>query len=61
MFAGFIGTYLATNDYQKAMLIGICAGSATTFSQSIADKLLVESLKQQIKISCSKKKVGVLV
>ncbi|MFU0252113.1 1-phosphofructokinase [Spiroplasma sp. Moj] len=51
MVAGFVGTYLATDDYQEAMLTGICAGSATAFSQGIADKLLVESLKQQIKIS----------
>lgn len=50
MVAGFVGTYLATNDYQEAMLTSICAGSATAFSQGIADKLLVESLKQQIKI-----------
>lgn len=54
MVAGFVGTYLATNNYQEALLIGICAGSATAFSPGIADQSLVESLKPQIKITIFK-------
>lgn len=51
MIAGFIGTYLKTNNYKLSMLKGICSGSATAFSKGIANKLLVENLKKQIKIN----------
>ncbi|WP_338954977.1 1-phosphofructokinase [Spiroplasma endosymbiont of Polydrusus cervinus] len=54
MVAGFVGTYLATKDYQKALLTGICAGSATAFSPGIAEPAVVESLKKQIKITVFK-------
>ncbi|MBH8622667.1 MULTISPECIES: 1-phosphofructokinase [Spiroplasma] len=54
MVAGFVGTYLATKDYQAALLMGICAGSATAFSPGIASRELVESLKPQITITIFK-------
>ncbi|WP_424526305.1 1-phosphofructokinase [Spiroplasma endosymbiont of Glossina fuscipes fuscipes] len=54
MVAGFVGTYLATKDYQTALLMGICAGSATAFSPGIATREVVESLKPQIKITIFK-------
>ncbi|WHQ37378.1 1-phosphofructokinase [Spiroplasma sp. SV19] len=54
MVAGFVGTYLETQDYQTALLIAVCAGSATAFSPGIASRDLVESLKPQIKITIFK-------
>lgn len=38
MVAGFLAGYLATNDYEKALKLGICAGSATAFSEGLARK-----------------------
>lgn len=54
MVAGFVGTYLTTKDYQAALLMGICAGSATAFSPGIASRELVENLKPQINITIFK-------
>lgn len=36
MVAGFIAGYLETKDYQKAFLKGVCAGSASAFSEDLA-------------------------
>jgi len=38
MVAGFLAGYLATNDYEKALKLGVCAGSATAFSEGLARK-----------------------
>jgi len=34
--AGFIAGYIATSDYGYALSLGVCAGSATAFSESLA-------------------------
>lgn len=38
MVAGFLAGYLQENSYEKALKIGICAGSATAFSEELACK-----------------------
>ncbi|MBR3770993.1 MAG: 1-phosphofructokinase [Clostridium sp.] len=38
MVAGFLAGYLQENNYEKALKIGICAGSATAFSEGLACK-----------------------
>lgn len=38
MVAGFLAEYLESNDYKKALELGICAGSATAFSEGLARK-----------------------
>ena len=38
MVAGFLAGYLETGDYSKALELGICAGSATAFSEGLATK-----------------------
>lgn len=38
MLAGFLAGYIETNDYEKALSMGICAGSASAFSEELATK-----------------------
>ena len=44
MVAGFLAEYLDTNDFEKALKLGICAGSATAFSYGLATKPEIEAL-----------------
>ena len=44
MVAGFICGYERYKDYEKALKLGIAAGSASAFSEGIAQKEKVESL-----------------
>ncbi|MCI5583864.1 MAG: PfkB family carbohydrate kinase, partial [Anaeroplasma sp.] len=44
MVAGFVAGYLASGDYEKAFYMGVCAGSASAFSEGMATKELVENL-----------------
>lgn len=44
MVAGFIYGYLKNKDYKKAFETGLCAGSASAFSQNLATKEQVEEL-----------------
>ena len=38
MVAGFVAGYLSSKDYKEALKLGICAGSATAFSEGLATK-----------------------
>ncbi len=38
MLAGFLAGYIANGDYEKALKMGICAGSASAFSEELATK-----------------------
>ena len=42
--AGFLAGYLETNDFEKALKLGICAGSATAFSYGLATKNEIDEL-----------------
>ncbi len=44
MVAGFLAGYLDTGDYAKAFYQGLCAGSASAFSEDLATKEEVEAL-----------------
>lgn len=44
MVAGFLAGYLETNDFEKALKLGICAGSATAFSYGLATKSEIDKL-----------------
>lgn len=44
MVAGFVAGYLASGDYEKAFYMGVCAGSASAFSEGMATRELVENL-----------------
>ena len=44
MVAGFLAGYLETNDFEKALKLGICAGSATAFSYGLATKTEIDKL-----------------
>lgn len=44
MVAGFIYGYLKNKDYKEAFETGLCAGSASAFSQNLATKEQVEEL-----------------
>ena len=48
MVAGFLHGYLQTGDYEKAFLEGLCAGSASAFSEGFGTKEQVEELFGQI-------------
>lgn len=44
MVAGFLAGYLAEPDYEKALRLGTAAGSATAFSEGLAQKEDIERL-----------------
>ena len=46
MLAGFLAGYLENEDYARALEMGICAGSASAFSEELATKQEVEALLQ---------------
>ena len=48
MVAGFLAGYLDTNDFEKALKLGICAGSATAFSYGLATKAEIDELLKNI-------------
>jgi len=44
MVAGFLAEYLNSGNYEKALKMGICAGSATAFSVGLGTKEAVDKL-----------------
>lgn len=48
MVAGFLAGYLESNDFEKALKLGICAGSATAFSYGLATKAEIDELLRNI-------------
>ncbi|MEK8215146.1 1-phosphofructokinase [Paenibacillus sp. FSL L8-0463] len=51
MIAGFVGTLSLTGDVLQAFRAGVASGSATAFSDDLADRELIEQLKPLIEIS----------
>lgn len=47
MVAGFMAGYLQSGDYMKAFRMGVCTGSASTFSEQLATKKDVEEVAAQ--------------
>ncbi len=48
MVAGFLTGYLDTNDYETALQMGICTGSASAFSDGLATRSMVRKLLLEI-------------
>lgn len=48
MVAGFIAGYLESNNYEEALKLGVSAGSATAFSEGLANKKKIEELLARI-------------
>lgn len=44
MVAGFLAGYLKYNSYAKAFQIGVCAGSASAFSEALATEAEIDAL-----------------
>lgn len=49
MVAGFLYGYLSTGNYEEAFLYGVATGSASAFSENLAEKEVVEDLLAQLK------------
>ena len=49
MVAGFIAGYLTSGDYAQALRMGLCAGSASAFSDELATREEVIALLKQMK------------
>lgn len=47
MVAGFIAGYLASGEYEQAFYTGVCTGSASAFSEGMAQKEAVRELLKQ--------------
>ena len=47
--AGFLSGYISTQNYEKAFRTGLCAGSASTFSENLATAAQVEALYEKLK------------
>lgn len=50
MVAGFLAGYMETNDYEKALRMGVCTGSATAFSEGLAKKDTIKKLMRHLNI-----------
>ncbi len=50
MIAGFVGTLSLTGDLLEAFRAGVASGSATAFSDDLADRKHIEQLRPQIQI-----------
>lgn len=48
MVAGFLAGYTPTGNYAEGLRMGIAAGSATAFSEGLADKETVEHIKNAL-------------
>ena len=46
MLAGFLAGYIERDDYEYALKLGICAGSASAFSEELATKEEIDTLFQ---------------
>ncbi|MFB5760399.1 1-phosphofructokinase [Paenibacillus medicaginis] len=51
MIAGFVGTYVLNSDPLEAFRTGVASGSATAFSDDLAERSLIEQLQPQVQIS----------
>ncbi|MEK4157727.1 MULTISPECIES: 1-phosphofructokinase [Paenibacillus] len=51
MIAGFVGTLSLTGDLLEAFRAGVASGSATAFSDDLADREFIEQLRPLIQIS----------
>lgn len=49
MVAGFLAGYLKTGSFREGFLFGVAAGSASAFSEGLADKETVEAILGQLK------------
>ena len=47
MVAGFIAGYEKTNDYAYALKLGSASGSATAFSEGLADSVTINNLLEK--------------
>ena len=50
MLAGFLASYLKTNDVKEAFINSLASGSATAFSKNLGSIKLINRLKKEIKI-----------
>ena len=50
MIGGFTGTFAKTNDPVEAFRYGLACGSATAFSEDLADKAKIDEILPLIKI-----------
>lgn len=49
MVAGFLAGYIKERNYEYALKLGVCAGSASAFSENLAQKEEIENLWKQMK------------
>jgi 1-phosphofructokinase len=50
MIGGFVGTFAATSDPLESFRYGLACGSATAFSEDLADRDKINEILPQIKI-----------
>lgn len=48
MVAGFLAGYLEKQDYDYALKLGTATGSATAFSEGLAERQFIDELLRQI-------------
>ena len=48
MVAGFVAGYLQTGSYAQALKTGTAAGSATAFSEGLADRDMFDRMLEQL-------------
>ena len=48
MLAGFLAGYIERDDYEYALKLGICAGSASAFSENLATEEEIKAVYRQV-------------
>ena len=48
MVAGFLATYVKTEDFIEALKVGVAAGSASAFSKNLATKEEIDALRKNL-------------
>ncbi|MGL5972994.1 MAG: 1-phosphofructokinase [Oscillospiraceae bacterium] len=48
MIAGFLSSYLENKDVKKAFIKGVASGTATAFSEDLAEKDLIEKIEKMV-------------
>lgn len=51
MIAGFVGTLAQGGDLLSAFQTGVASGSATAFSDDLAERELIDQLREQVKVT----------
>jgi len=51
MVAGFLAGWMKSHDYKEAFRMGVACGSASAFSEYLADSEMIEKVYNQVQVN----------